>query len=204
MSRVVRAGALAAALVAVLLLAYWVMQEDETPQAFEETQIITEPDVYGLDVTFNQLREDGTLHYSLNATEIRQFDKDELTRMTLPQLHLTNPTQPPWDISAEHGYIRKRSNPQGQPEDVVYLREAVQMSQDHPESGLVTLRSPAFYIYPDRQFAETDQDVMIDTSVGRTKAGGMRANLETGLLTLTSSSTQRVHTIVLPDQFKKS
>ena len=44
---------------------------------------------------------------------------------------------------------------------------------------------------------------MIDTEVGRTKAAGMRANLESGVLSLISAQHQRVHTIVLPEQFKK-
>lgn len=204
MGRIVTAGAIGGVLVAAAVLGYLSLQQEDAEQTIQETRILTEPDVYGVEVEFHQLREDGTLQYRLNAAEIRQFEKDELTRMSLPKLHLTSPEQPPWDISAEHGYIRKRSNPQGRPEDVVYLRDTVHMAQNHPARGLVTLRSSAFYIYPERQFAETDQDVMIDTSVGRTKAAGMRANLETGLLMLTSSSTQRVHTIVLPDQFKKS
>jgi hypothetical protein len=32
----------------------------------------------------------------------------------------------------------------------------------------------------------------------------MTVDLETGVLTLISSDTQRIHTIVLPQQFKKS
>ena len=164
----------------------------------------TEPDVYGKDVTFRQLRPDGSLHYRLRASTIRQFDLDQLTRMAQPQLHLLNPEQPPWDIESNHGYIRKRSGPRGQPEDVVFLREEVELVQLHPENGLITMRSESFYIYPDRQYAETDQDVMIDTEVGRTKAAGLRANLENGVLSLSSAQHQRVHTIVLPEQFKNS
>ena len=66
----------------------------------------------------------------------------------------------------------------------------------------MTIRSPAFYIYPERQYAETDEDVMIDTEVGRTSAHGMEGDLARGLLKLFSNTDARVHTIVLPDQFK--
>ena len=89
-------------------------------------------------------------------------------------------------------------------EEVVFLSDEVHMLQDHPVNGLVTLRSDSFYLYPDRQYAQTQQNVTIDTQVGRTTAAGMTADLETGVLTLMSSETQRVHTIVLPEQFKKS
>ena len=183
---------------------YQLIGTDVPEQSEKETIILTEPDVFGEDVLFNQLRADGSLHYRLRASAIRQFNSDELTRMTTPELHLTNIKQPPWDIGSRHGYIRSRTNPEGNPEEVVYLRDTVKMVQEHPVNGQITLRSESFYIYPDRQYAETDQDVMIDTEVGRTTAAGMRADLKTGTLNLSSSSSQRVHTIVLPEQFKNS
>ena len=192
-----------AIVVAVALL--WALQDGPDPSPANNADSTSiEPDVFGQNVHFNQLRPDGSLHYSLIASAIRQFDAEELTRMTAPKLKLINLEQPPWDIAASHGYIRRQSSPVGTPEEVVFLREQVVLLQNHPEMGSVTMRSEAFYIYPDRQFAETEQDVIIDTNVGRTKAGGLQANLENGLLKLSSSARQRVHTIVLPEQFKKN
>jgi lipopolysaccharide export system protein LptC len=163
-----------------------------------------EPDLYGTDIELTQFNADGSLHYHLIAATIRQYKVSETTRLTAPNVHLTNPERPPWDVQSKQGYIRKRPNPQGVPEDVVYLREDVRMIQSHPQHGLITIRSEAFHIFPDRQYAETDQDVMIDTNVGRSTAGGLRVNLESGRLQLSSSPDKRVHTIVLPEQFKKT
>lgn len=192
-----------AIIVAVALLWAWRDSPDSSPDT-DTDSISTEPDVFGQNVRFNQLRPDGTLHYKLIASAIRQFDAEELTRMTAPELKLLNLDQPPWDITANHGYIRKQPSPTGTPEEVVFLREQVKLLQNHQETGAVTMRSEAFYIYPDRQFAETEQDVIIDTEVGRTIAGGLQANLENGVLKLSSSARQRVHTIVLPEQFQKN
>lgn len=163
-----------------------------------------EPDLYGKQITFNQLRQDGTLHYSLKADTIRQYIDSEMTQMTQPVLHLLNPERPPWDVRSAHGYISKQPNPEGAPEDVVYLRDQVELIHQHPRNGVVRVSSATLYIYPERQYAQTDQNVMIDTEVGRTKAAGMAADMGSGLLKLSSSPTQRVHTIVLPEQFKKS
>lgn len=165
-----------------------------------DTLIESEPDIYGNGVTFTQLRDDGSLQYQLTASAIRQFQDNNLTSMVSPSLKLHNPQQPPWDIRSKHGYIRGAENK----EEVVYLREEVLLEQNDPERGFITMRSEAMYFYPDRQYAETDQGVMIDTQVGRTRAAGMQAYLDTGLLKLMSNETQRVHTIVLPEQFKKS
>ncbi len=175
-----------------------------TDTADEQTIERKQPDVLGEGVTFSELRPDGSLQYRLLASTIQQFDADRLTRLEAPDLHLTSQRQPPWDVTARHGYLRKRPNPQGEEEDVVFLREDVRMVQMHPRNGRLTLRSETMYVFPDREYAQTDEDVMIDTEVGRTRAAGMIADMATGMLRLSSSVSQRVHTIVLPEQFKKS
>ena len=70
--------------------------------------------------------------------------------------------------------------------------------------GNLTMRSNSFFIYPNRQFAETSQDVMIITNIGQTQAAGLSADLGSGLLKLTSNRQQRVRTTVMPNNFKKS
>lgn len=163
-----------------------------------------EPDLYGENITYSEMRDDGSLQYRLRAQTIEQFQSQALTRLLQPDLHLTSADQPPWDIAANHGYMRSREIATGGIEEVVYLREQVVMTQKHPRNGVLTLRSSSIHIYPDRQYAETDQNVIIDTEVGRTRAAGMVADLSSGVLTLSSNASQRVHTIVLPEQFKKS
>ncbi len=195
------------ALVGVLIAVLVTLTRNPEPEpGLQDGTIIEtrEPDMYGQGISFHQLHEDGSLHYRLNAETIRQYEQDELTRMDIPHLHLRSKEQPPWDIYSQSGFIRKRPGSDGVPEDIVFLREKVRMVQEHPTNGTVTLRSETFYLYPDRQFAETDQDVIIDTEVGRTTAAGMVADLETGVMKLSSNPKQRVHTIVLPEQFKKS
>ena len=166
----------------------------------------TEPnhaDVYGETINFTQLKPDGRVHYKLQAQTITQYEDDQLSYLEEPRLHLTSADAAPWDIQAKLGKIEQRGTADGQLEDVVFLTEDVVMVQSDPNNGLTTLRSAAFQIYPDREFAETDQNVMIDTQVGRTMAGGMQTDMATGLLILRSSPTQRVHTIILPEQFKR-
>ncbi len=196
------------ALIALLALGGWFGRlglDSPTVDAAEEQPIERrQPDVLGEAVTFSELRADGSLQYRLLADTIQQFDTERLTRLEAPDLHLTSARQPPWDVTARHGYLRKRPNPDGVEEDVVFLRDDVRMVQLHPRNGRLMLRSDTMYIFPDREYAQTDEDVMIDTEVGRTRAAGMIADMATGLLRLSSSASQRVHTIVLPEQFKKS
>ena len=196
------------ALATLLALGGWFgrlgLDEPATDVDYEQIIERKQPDVLGEAVTFSELRPDGSLQYRLLADTIQQFDADRLTRLEDPDLHLTSERQPPWDVTARHGYLRVRLNPQGEEEDVVFLREDVHMVQLHPRNGRLSLRSETMYIVPDREYAQTDEDVMIDTEVGRTRAAGMIADMATGKLRLSSSASQRVHTIVLPEQFKKS
>lgn len=160
-----------------------------------------EPDVYMRDAVITQFEASGQMKYQLASKQIRHFEADQLTRLAAPDLSLYNATQPPWEISSEHGYIRQTATT-APSEEVVFLRENVELKQSYADGRHLRMRSPALYLYPDREYAETDQDVMIDTDVGRTKAVGLKGDLQRGSLNLFSSATQRVHTVVLPDQFK--
>ncbi len=190
-------------IVLVLALIWQLRQDTPTETTADDTIIESEPDIYGQGVEYTQLRADGSLQYQLEASAIRQFQDNNLTSMTNPRLTLLNPNQAPWDIRSKHGYIRSATGLEQDEQEVVYLREEVIVEQNNIQQGVITMRSEAMYFYPDRQYAETDQGVMIDTEVGRTRAASMQAFLETGLLSLSSNETQRVHTIVLPEQFKK-
>ena len=192
-------------LITVLIAIYWTIDDGSRDEDQERSpERSDEPDVYGQRIQFNQLKPDGSLHYRMFADAIRQYDGQQLTYMDAPFLHLRSPQQPPWDIRSIKGSITNQETAQGVTEEVVYLQDNVRMVQEHPERGTVTLRSESFYLYPDREYAETTQNVTIDTEVGRTVAAGMSTDMQTGVITLSSNATQRVHTIVLPDQFKKS
>ena len=165
-------------------------------------ELADEPDLYIEDAIISQFRADGKLKYRLASQEIRHFELDQVTRMRAPELTLYNLDSPPWNIVSEHGDIRQRPTHSGDTEEVVLLRESVSVKQQFEDGRHTILYAPSLDLYPDRQYAETSQDVMIDTEVGRTLAVGLEAHLARGLLTLSSTVDQRVHTIVLPGQFK--
>ncbi|MDH3641826.1 MAG: LPS export ABC transporter periplasmic protein LptC [Gammaproteobacteria bacterium] len=182
----------------------WLWDPLATPPVVQALpdELAGEPDLYMEDALITQYQPNGSMKYQLQSTRIRHFERDNLTRLAAPVLTLHNPNQPPWKIDSHQGYIRRRANENGTPEEVVFLRRDVGVEQRYEDGRRLRIESPSLYIYPDRQFAETQQAVMIDTEVGRTTAVGLRGDLQRGLLKLFSSTQQRVHTIVLPGQFK--
>lgn len=152
----------------------------------------------GADVT--QYRADGSLEYRLLANGVRHFASDARTELDRPRLSLFEPEQPPWHISARHGVLRRP--PTGAPEEQVSLRGNVTLTQTPANHGPVRLVTPSLRVYPRRQYAETDQDVMIEGDVGRTTATGLQGDLQLGILSFSSPDDVRVYTVLEPEQFK--
>ncbi|NIP13605.1 MAG: LPS export ABC transporter periplasmic protein LptC [Pseudomonadales bacterium] len=163
-----------------------------------------EPDLYIEDAVITQYLPSGTVHYRLMSKLLRQFEADELVRLTEPRLVVNSETRAPWRVQSEHGYVRRlrAAERSGDGEEVVFLREDVQLEQREPDGRHMRLTTSTLYVFPEREYAETDRDVMIDTHAGRTTATGLKGDLQRGLLQLSSSDRRRVHTILLPDQFK--
>ncbi len=191
---------------AVLVLAVYFggpgQQPNEEVEAGLPPELAEEPDVYLKDATITEFAASGARKYALFATRMDRFDDEALTRLVAPELNMDNPDAQPWDMRAERGVITRKP---GERDDVVVLNDNVELQQLDPLTGLtrLSIRSDMLEVYPHRQYAQTDQDVMIDTEVGRTLASGMRGDLKAGQLSLSSDPVQPVHTIVLPQQFKE-
>ena len=159
------------------------------------------PDLTISDAVITSFRETGELKYRLRSPHIEHFQPFDRTYLRKPDLTINRDPDPPWRITADRGIIRNAS-PGGDAEEEVLLEQDVHMEQSFTDGRNYLLVTPAITIYPKRQYAETTQDVMITTHAGRTRAVGLEGNLDQGLLKLFSNDEQRVHTVILPDQFK--
>lgn len=160
-----------------------------------------EPDVYMESPVVSQYRDDGTLEYRLTATRASHFEQLALTRLAGPQLMLFRDGEAhPWQVSAREGTLRRP--PDGAAEEVVALSTDVTLEQTQPDGEHVRLTTGYLDLYPRRQYARTDQNVMIESTYGRTTATGLQGDLKLGKLTLLSIQNGRVRTVLQPDQFK--
>jgi lipopolysaccharide export system protein LptC len=191
-----------AVLVAVIVILISGSDEPGTTTNLPD-ELADSPDLLMVGANILRYRHDGNLSYRLVADQIRHFDKDQVTRLQIAHLHLLDSEgKPPWDIRAGAGEISQRSRADQIVEEVVFLHDEVNMVQVNPDGSFIRLQTPSMFYYPDRQYAETSQNVMIDTDVGRTKASGLQGELQRGLIRLFSSERERVHTIVLRPQFR--
>jgi lipopolysaccharide export system protein LptC len=192
------------ALAGSLIIGAAVFFQPTLPQADAQPELrpSEEPDLLIEDAVIRDYRVTGSLRYLLRSPLIQHFEADALTHLTDPNLTLLDAPQPPWEITARRGVIRNASQSRRAGKEEVELIDEVQMLQVFEDGRRYDLRTPNITIYPDREYAETDQNVMITTHAGRTKAVGLQGSLNKGLLKMFSSDEQRVHTIILPHQFK--
>lgn len=160
-----------------------------------------EPDLAIVDAVISSFRDTGELIYRLLSPEIRHFASTDRTYLTEPDLVISQDPNPPWRVTANRGEISNAAA-RAPTEEEVLLEENVQMEQQFPDGRNYRLVTPSILIYPERQYAETTRDVMMTTHAGRTRAVGLQGSLDQGLLKLFSDDEQRVHTVILPDQFK--
>jgi len=161
-----------------------------------------EPDLELEGALITQFRDTGALRYRLQSPNIRHFQSRTLTRLKSPDLEMHSEPNPPWKLTARRGTIRNATTSPGEMEEEVILEENVTMAQHYPDGREFQLLTPDITVYPDREYAETSRDVTITTHAGRTTAVGLKGDLDQGVVHLFSNAEQRVHTILLPDQFK--
>lgn len=168
-----------------------------------QPETTSEPDLYMADATIAQYDDDGRLRYRLASDEVRHFEADSVTRLSSPTLTLNRAPQSAWLATAKQGTVEYQDSADGRREEIVHLSDDVRLEQQDA-TDRIELRCDSLRLYPARRFAETDQPVMITSNSGRTSAAGLSGDLKSGLLKLSSSATQRVHTVVLPGQFKRA
>jgi lipopolysaccharide export system protein LptC len=161
-----------------------------------------EPDLFMSKATITQYGEAGTVRYRLESAEVLHYDAEGLTRLTAPALTLNRAPQSPWLARAGEGFVKETDAASGNDGEVILLRDDVHLEQQEPNR--IEIAASTLSIYPDRQFAETDRPVIIDSASGRISAVGMSGDLESGLFKVSSNAGQRVHTIVSPAQFKRA
>ena len=170
----------------------------------EDTAI--EPDLRLGTATITDFDSQGRLKFRLQARQMTRFESDDITHLDTPEL-LTDATDgKPWKVAADHGTIHQATDLASGVDTVVELRDNVVLRQldTLTERPVVVIRSAAIDFHTERQFAKSLASVMIDSDVGRTQAAGMEGDLKTGMLLLSSTTDQSVHTILLPTQFKSS
>jgi lipopolysaccharide export system protein LptC len=174
----------------------WVIDVSDRPPDTNQTDR-NEPDLFMYKPEISQFNENGRIQHRIEAERLTHFPMTDVTTLKSPNIILfSEPGTPTWDIAAENG----RMLPKAQLRDeTLELWDGVLAVRDEGQRNFVNIRTESLVVYPEKDFAETDQRVKVDIASGQTSAGGgMKAFLEEGRYEFFSSKQERVNTVVIP------
>ncbi len=169
-------------LIAALLAAvgYWNIRPEsflDKPQTAATDNAI---DFYVVNARTLQYQEDGQLHYEMTADKLEHMQASDITLLNKPDLQLYRGSAYPWHVQSERGEVA----PEGKE---VELIDAVRVARTDAKGRPTVITSSRMTVFPDKEYAQTQQAVRIEAANGVTTAQGMKAYMNDGRILLLSN-----------------
>jgi len=170
-------GLIAALLVAV---GYW----NVSPESFLDKPVAqvdeSAIDYYAVNARSVQFTPEGKLQYEMTADKVEHMKASDVTLVTTPDLHLYRGTQFPWHVQSKRAEV----NPDG---TEVELIDAVRVARTDERKRDTIITTTRMTVFPQKEYAQTEQAVRIDGAGGTTTGKGMKAYLKEGRMDLLSN-----------------
>ncbi len=153
-------------LLLLLLATYWLSQQVQ-PLPQTESQLRHDVDYVIDNISAISLNEQGQQRFTLAAEKMWHYPDDDTTHLQMPRLTSLYADRPPVLTSAQTGMISSKG-------DEVFLYDEVRVVR--PASGdLGEQRFDTSYLHviPDRDWAESDQSVVMTSQYSTIRAVGM-------------------------------
>ena len=155
------------ALTALLLSVY---EQEVEPQFTPRPTLQSEPDFYLNQFKATEYRTSGQVRYYFVADQAQHFPDGDYTLVERPDVTLYDERGLPWLTRAMKGRVTTNY-------ETVKLWDQVVMQRDTPADPL-ELTTRAMTLFPQRDFAETEQAVLITSLNSRITGTGMKAYLD--------------------------
>ena len=168
--------------IAALLLAvgYWNISPErflDQPVAQADQGAI---DYYATNAYSVQFLPDGKVQYEMTSDKVEHLKASEVTLLTNPDLNLYRGTEFPWHVTSKRGEV----NPDG---TEVELIDSVRVARTDAQKRDTIITSSRMTVFPQKQYAQTEQDVRIDGAGGVSTGKGMKAYLKESRIHLLSN-----------------
>ena len=170
-------GVIAAVLAAV---GYWNISPEsflDKPVAQTDESAI---DYYAINAHSVQFLPDGKVQYEMTSDKVEHLKASEVTLLTNPDLNLYRGTEFPWHVTSKRGEV----NPDG---TEVELIDSVRVARTDDKNRDTVITSSRMTVFPQKQYAQTEQDVRIDGAGGVSTGKGMKAYLKESRIHLLSN-----------------
>jgi lipopolysaccharide export system protein LptC len=128
------------------------------------------PDYYIIDMVRHTMDRNGDLQNVLMADEVYHYPDDNSTELTRPRMEIYNEEQNPWEVVAERGTLKANT-------DLVVLHGRVEIWRlDDAGQREFEIITSELRVFPNVEYAETDNAATIRSFNSVTKTKGFRAN----------------------------
>lgn len=163
-----------ALLLAVAALTSWLRTRPDIGAPIAEEETIRQIDFFMENFRIRQYDELGRLHYVLQGRQLNHYEEDDRAEISEPDLALAaDDTR--WTVQAERAIATQEKAA----EEIRFLGD---VRVEQPDMLILT---EALLLRPESEYMETLQPVVISGSGGRIEAASLRADLQTGVHTLT-------------------
>ncbi|SDH98220.1 lipopolysaccharide export system protein LptC [Pseudomonas benzenivorans] len=168
---------------AALLLAavgYWNINPDSFSERPARPGSENAIDFYVVGANTVQYQADGKLHYQMSADKVEHIKLSDITLLDRPNLQLYRGSELPWHVRSERGEVA----PAGKEVELIDL---VRVERTDAKGRPTILTTSRLTVFPEKEYAQTQQAVRIDAANGVTTAQGMKAYLNDGRMLLLSN-----------------
>ncbi|NWA07735.1 LPS export ABC transporter periplasmic protein LptC [Pseudomonas gingeri] len=137
-------------------------------------------DYYAINAHSVQYMPDGKVQYDMTGDKVEHLKVSDVTLVTKPDLQLYRGTAFPWHVQSERAEV----NPDG---TQVELIDSVRIARTDDKQRNIVITSSRMTVFPQKQYAQTEQAVRIDGPNGVTTGTGMKAYLEESRMHLLSN-----------------
>ncbi|MBT0625517.1 MULTISPECIES: LPS export ABC transporter periplasmic protein LptC [Pseudomonas] len=137
-------------------------------------------DYYATNAYSVQFLPDGKVQYEMTSDKVEHLKSSEVTLLTNPDMNLYRGTEFPWHVTSKHGEV----NPDG---TQVELIDSVRVARTDDKNRDTIITSSRMTVFPQQQYAQTEQDVRIDGAGGVSTGKGMKAYLKESRIHLLSN-----------------
>ncbi|MGH8449349.1 LPS export ABC transporter periplasmic protein LptC [Pseudomonas poae] len=163
-----------------LAVGYW----NISPERFLDKPVVQVDegviDYYATNAYSVQFLPDGKVQYEMTADKVEHLKASEVTLLTNPDMNLYRGTEFPWHVTSLRGEV----NPDG---TQVELIDSVRVARTDEQKRDTIITSSRMTVFPQQQYAQTEQDVRIDGAGGVSTGKGMKAYLKESRIHLLSN-----------------
>ncbi|WLH91297.1 LPS export ABC transporter periplasmic protein LptC [Pseudomonas sp. FP453] len=137
-------------------------------------------DYYATNAYSIQYLPDGKVQYEITSDKVEHVKTSEVTLLTNPDMNIYRSTEFPWHVTSKRGEV----NPDG---TEVELIDSVRVARTDDKNRDTVITSSRMTVFPQKQYAQTEQDVRIDGAGGVSTGKGMKAYLKESRIHLLSN-----------------